>query len=763
MYFRLAMTACLGLALAVEAHSQVLEEVVVTATKRQESLQDVPVSVAAVTGETIDNMGVVDMEEIALYIPNFEASISTILPNLYVRGLGTGTSHSIEQPVGRFVDDVYIGRGAASILSFMDIEAVEVLRGPQGTLFGKNTLAGAMVVRTGNPTDQLEANVNVGYGSYSTTGNFREIEAYVAGPLSENLRGRVAVRYADSDGYVENRLSGPNGGIRDDIGIRVKLERDFGENTTVQLKLEHGELDAEGNTSLEIVGPPESNPGIANAFLFFSPGWTDDLDWVADYSCGDVGNVTQSLPGFCPDRDQEVQAAVLRVAHDFDAGEFLSITAFQQYEFIDRFYAIDMGIAGGAYNALRDEDFEAFTQEFRFTSEVGEKSDYIVGLYFEDSDLFRFSNTDIDFNSFPGLPLAVQQDEVFDQNTQTIALFGQYRFHINDRFTVSLGGRFTDEEKTYKFDRRYEPFGTPYDPNTIVPFAPGPFGPLEAAINRPEEVRSESRFTPSINAQYDVTDNVMVFGTISQGYKAGGFSDRVSADPNDSIQFEEEINNAVEIGMKGLFADGTLELNATVFHMRIDDLQVSSSIPGTVAFQVQNAAEAISQGVEVDGRWSLSENVMIGGNLAYTDAFYDSFPNADCTPGQAAQFGPGCTQDLTDETLIFAPEWKGTLFAEFTTEFSNGWQLLARGDVTYSSEYFTETPLAPGVFQNDYQVYNAAFWLSSPGDRIRLGLVGRNLTEEAYRRFGLASPGSSVYLAEANLPRRYTFNIDFNF
>ncbi|MEL7538924.1 MAG: TonB-dependent receptor [Pseudomonadota bacterium] len=759
---RLLFVSC-GCFLVAEAYGQVLDEVVVTATKRQESLQDVPVSVAAITGDTIDNMGVVDMEEVALYIPNFEASISTILPNLYVRGLGTGTSHSIEQPVGRFVDDVYIGRGAASLLSFMDVAAVEVLRGPQGTLFGKNTLAGAMIVRTGEPTDTFEADVSASYGSYSTNGNFSEYEGYVSGPITESLRGRFALRYSDSDGYVENRLNGPNGGIREDIGFRLKLDQDIGENTRIQLKLEHGDLDAEGNTSLEIVGPPESNPGLANVFQFFSPGWTPDLDWVADYACGDDPPVVQSLPGFCPDRDQEVQAAVLRVAHDFSAGEFLSISAFQRYEFLDRFYAIDMGIAGGAYNAVRDEDYESITQEFRFTSEAEGNSDYIIGVYLEQSDLFRYSNTDIDFRTFPGLPLAVQQDEVFDQRTETIAIFGQYRYRFTDQFTLSLGGRYTDEEKTYTFVRFYEPFATPYDPTTRVPFAPGPFGPLEAAVSRPDLNRAENRFTPSVSLQYDVSDTLMLFATVSQGYKAGGFSDRVPEDPNANIQFEEEINNAVELGMKGLFANGALELNATVFHMRIDDLQVSSAIPGTVAFQVQNAAEAVSQGVEIDGRWSINENLLIGGNLAYTDAFYDSFPNADCTPGQAAAIGPGCTQDLTDRTLIFAPEWKGTLFGEFSTEIVNGWNLLIRGDVTYSDEYFTETPLAPGVRQGDYQVYNAAVWFSDSEDKLRIGFIGRNLTEEAYRRFGLASPGSSVYLAEANLPRRLSFNLEYNF
>ncbi len=754
---RRALASCLALSLALghDTQAQVLEEIVVTATKRQESLQDVPVSVAAITAETIENMGIVDMEEISLHIPNFEAAISTILPNLYVRGLGTGTSHSIEQPVGRFVDDVYIGRGAASMLGFLDVQAVEVLRGPQGTLFGKNTLAGAMIIRTGNPTDEPESKVNVGLGSYSTQGDFMEVDGYASAPISDSTRARLAFRYAESDAYLENRLNGPDGGTREDTSLRLKLEQDLGANTAVEIKLEHGEYETEGNTSMEIVGPPESNPRLANVFRFMSPGWRGDLDWKADYACADDPPVKHSLPGFCPGRDQDVQAAVLRITHDVEAGELLSITGYQEYEFLDRFYAVDMGIAGGAYNALRDENYDSISQEFRFTSSTDGDSDYIFGLYYENSNLYRFSNTDLDFTRFPGSPLKIQQDEVFDQKTETLALFGQYRRQLGDLFAVSLGGRLTDETKDYKFARYYEPFATPYNPRIVTPFPRGPFGPLEAAIDRPTESRGETRFTPSLNVRYEMSDTLMVYAAASQGYKAGGFSDRVTADPEDSIQFEEELVNAIEVGAKGIFLNGVLELNAALFHMQIDDLQVSSSIPGTVAFQVQNAAEAVSQGFELDGRWSLGDDWLIGGSLAYTDAYYDSFPRADCTPGQAAAFGgPGCTQDLQGETLIFAPDWKGTLFVEYRTEVMSAWEMSVRADFTYSAEYYTDSPLSPGTLQDDYQIINASLWLKSPSHRYSIGLIGRNLGEEAYRRFGLASPGSGIYLAELNLPRR---------
>jgi len=753
-----------GPAPAQEGAAPALEEIVVTATKRQESLRDVPVSVSAITSETIGDMGVVDMEEISLQIPNFEAAVSTILPNLYVRGLGTGTSHSIEQPVGRFVDDVYIGRGAASMLGFLDVEAVEVLRGPQGTLFGKNTLAGAMIIRTGNPLDEAESQFNVAYGGYGTQGNFTEFDGYATGPLGENTRARLALRYADSDGFLENRLNGPDGGIREDFGIRLKIDRDFGADTTLQLKLEHGEYQTEGNTSIEIVGPPESNPRIANRLRFFSPGWTPDLDWKADYVCADDPPIEHSVPGFCPGREQDVQAAAFRATRDFAAGQFLSVSAFQRYEFLDRFYAIDMGIAGGSYNPLRDEEYDSFSQEFRFTSETGGDSDYIVGLYLEKSDLWRFSNTDFNLTAFPGLPLPkLQQDEVFDQETETAALFGQYRRRFGDRLTLSLGARVTDETKTYKFERYYEPFATPYDPSSRLPFPPGPFGPLEAAIDRPVEERSETRFTPSLNLQYDLSDTTMVYGSASQGYKAGGFSDRVTENPADSIQFEEELVDAIEVGAKGLFGDGSVELNLALFYMQIDDLQVSSTIPGKIAFQVQNAASAVSRGLEADGRWALGQNWTLGGNVAFTDAYYDSFPNAQCTPGQAAAFGDGCTQNLKDKSLIFAPDWKGTLFAEYSAPLQEGWEMRVLADATWSDSYYTEATLSPGTYQDSYRVFNASVWFSSPDDRYRIGLVGRNLGGEAYRRFGLASPASSVYLAEANLPRRIMLKLTANF
>jgi iron complex outermembrane receptor protein len=201
----------------------VLEEVMVTASRRAETIQDVPISVAAVTGDTIHDLGIMDMEQLSLLIPNFEINSASILPNLYIRGLGSGATHAIEQSVGRFIDDVYIGRAAINLHGFMDLAGVEVLRGPQGTLFGKNTVAGALIMNTAKPTSEFESGFTASTSTYETTGGNNEIEGFVSGPLTEDLGARLAVRYRDAKGFYENRLPGPDGANREEYMARLSF------------------------------------------------------------------------------------------------------------------------------------------------------------------------------------------------------------------------------------------------------------------------------------------------------------------------------------------------------------------------------------------------------------------------------------------------------------------------------------------------------------------------------------------------------------
>ena len=742
----------------------VLEEVVVTATKRAESIQDVPVSVSAIADEQIKDLGIVDMEELSLLMPNFEINSASILPNLYIRGLGSGATHSIEQSVGRFVDEVYIGRAAINLHGFMDLASVEVLRGPQGTLFGKNTVAGALIMNTANPTQAFESELSVSSSDYSTTGGSKEVEAFISGPLSDRLAGRLAVSYRDEDGFYQNRLEGPGGPNRTDSGIRLKLAWGVSDKTSVDLKLEYNEFESDGPDTAEIAdigGPPLS------VYQIPSPNFTPELDWVVDVDCTDVianrdtdgdgiADTATNTGSFCPSRDQESRNATLKIEHDFDAGRLTSITAYQEYEYQHNFVGLDMGLASG-FRARRNEDYENLSQELRFTSEPSEKMDYIVGVYFENSEVNRFQHSSLNLVTIFLNPsdLFMDRYEPWTQETSTIAAFGQARWQVSHDLSLILGGRYASEDKDFEFERYFAEYGT----NNRLNIPRGPGGPPIVV----EDDRSENKFTGSITAQWDYSDDAMFYAAFSQGHKTGGFSDRIE---NLAVGFEfsEENVDSIEIGAKTTLLDGRLALNVAIFHMDIEGLQLATQIPGTVpAFSVSNAADSTSEGVELDATWLVNDAVTLGANAAYTDASYDSFPGAECYGGTPVTPDPATgTCDLSGLPLIFAPEIKATVYADiFFADLFGGWDFGTRLDYSYSDEHYTDISYQNNVLTDSYSMTNAALRLVSPSDRVTISLIGRNLDEEAYCAWCIPS-GPNV-LATMNAPREITLKLTARF
>jgi outer membrane receptor protein involved in Fe transport len=739
-------SACL-MPLAMPLQAYELEEVVVTATKRAESIQDVPVSVAAIDSETMKAMGITDMAQISAQIPNFEVSDASILPNLYVRGIGSGTTHSIEQSVGRFIDDVYIGRAAINLHGFMDIASVEVLRGPQGTLFGKNTLGGAMIVHTAEPTDELSVGLDLSASNFSTTGGSKHIEGFISGALTDNLRARFAYQWKEKDGYIENLLPGPDGGTRDDSGARLKFEWDAGRNTTVGLKLEYMEYEEEGQTPAQIVGGnfpggPFAGQSIPESFWQqFAPQLTYKKDWTSHINCA----YEQNGETFCPSRDQYSQNVTLNVDHEIEGlGTITSVSAFQQYEYNHQFVAVDMGVVGGSLRATRDEEFEGFSQEIRLTSEEFEKYDYIVGLYFEDSSLERLQPSDFNIPEFVGGGPLFSEREDWIQDTKTLALFGQLRYHINDQWSAIAGGRWSQEDKDFVFEIAHVEFQE---------------DPLTEVDHRYDESRSEKKFTPSFTLRYEPNEELMFFASYAQGHKTGGYSDRIQ----DDIEFDAETNTTLEFGMKGIWLDGNLETNLAIFHMAIEDLQVARTLPGeTTQFEVKNAAEATSQGVEFDARWALNENWILGGNFAYTDATYDDFPGAaESCPEVGGNLEAGLC-NYEGVPLIYAPEYKAAVYVQYDAEDIVGeWDLSSRVDANYSDDYYVEINYDERLHQDSYTTWGASVRLTSPDEKFAIGLVGKNLTEEYVMAWGLTG-GFTQYIAP-NSPREIMLQFSYNY
>jgi len=755
-------TLVLAATMATPALAQVDDEIIVTATKRAEGIQDVPVSVSAVTPETIGKLGAVDISDLAVYLPNFETNNSTILPNLYVRGLGSGATHSIEQSVGQYTDEVYAGRGALSIHGFFDIAGVELLRGPQGTLFGKNTVAGAMIVRTADPTDELEAGVDLTYGGYSTRGDYKEAQAFVSGSIADGpnggLRARLAGRYRQNDGYYINRLNDPllpGGPDREDFGIRLKLEWDVGPNTLMSAKLEHQKIDMIGQDAPEVnaVGGPPSY--LAN-LIALSPGFNTDLDWEVDMNCGNVSAAGRDFGSFCPGRDQDTSTATFRIDHDFDGvGTLTSLSAFQTYEFEHKFWGIDQGLAN-SFRAYRDENYNSFTQEVRFTSDlVNDKFDYIVGAYYENSDVERIQRSDVQFFVGGLGPIALQRNEPWSQDTETIAAFAQVRYNLTDRIRAILGGRYANETKDYTFNRFFDE----YDSDLPLTTSPtGPFGdptPLTASDDR-----SESKFTPAITLQYEATDDVNVYATYSQGHKTGGFSERIDG-PGADFEFDPETNDNFELGMKGRFLDGRLKANLALFHMSVSGLQLATQVdPNAPIFSVDNAAEVTSKGLEFDAVLDVTDSLSVGVDYAYTDATYDDFLGAPACPAANVNAAGQC--DLSGFVLNFAPKHKGNAFIEYFNDSAFGdWGFGARANAAISGEYFTDISYADASFEDGYTIIGGSIRLVSPDEKYTLSLVGKNLTEEVVLQWGIPSGPNS--LASLRAPREVAVRLGARF
>jgi outer membrane receptor protein involved in Fe transport len=740
-----------------------LDEVIVTATKRAESIQDVPVSVSAVSGAQIENLGIADMEDLSLTVPNFEINSASILPNLYIRGLGGGATHSIEQSVGRFVDGVYIGRAAINLHGFMDVQSVEVLRGPQGTLFGKNTVGGALIMNTANPTDSFESGFTVSTSQYSTTGGNNEIQGFLSGPISENWAGRVAVRLKQTDGYYMNRLEGPGGPNRDDSGVRVKLAWTPTDNTSVDFKYEYNEFDAVGPDTAEIAaigGPP------LFVYQMHSPNFTPELDWIVDVDCTDIiadrdttgdgaADTAFNAGSFCPSRDQDSSTYLMTIEHDFSGGTLTSITAYQDYDYQHDFVGLDMGLASG-FRAKRDESYENFSQEFRYTSTASDTFDYIVGAYFEDSKISRNQKSDVNLVTvfFDPTGPYIQRNEPWSQDTTSLAAFGQARWHFDNDLTLILGGRYASEEKDFSFERFYNDYGTD-NPSGFM--GGGPFGPPLTAADS----RSEDKFTGSVTLQWDISDATMLYGSFSQGHKTGGFSDRIDA-PGADFEFDAENTDAFELGAKSTLLDGSLALNVALFTMDIKGLQLATQLPATIpTFSVSNAADSTSQGLEFDAAWAVSDIWTLGANAAFLDASYDSFPGSEnCPPGVTP--GPSGTCDLAGFPLIFAPDSKYTVFADFLVpDAIGGWGFAGRVDYTHSDEQYTDISYRTDVITPSYSITNASLRLISPNDRVTVFLIGRNLSDEAYSAWSI--PSGPNILTSMNPPREIILKLAARF
>lgn len=763
----------------VAAQGLMLEEVIVTATKRAAGMQDVPIALSVMGSEKIADQGIGSLEDMAIFMPNVHIAEGGAGDQLFIRGVGSGINYGFEQSVGTFIDGVYFGRGQASRSSFLDVARVEILKGPQSTLFGKNTVAGAINITTMRPGEEFEGSVEATYepefDGWSTT-------LILSGPVTDNFGARFVVKRDETDGYMENTFTGDDERQAKNTVGRIVLDWRPTDDLDVTFKYETGTSDTTGRQDLVSI----ATDFAVSRYQVADPNFKADFGY--DKSARNIGGIRPESQFHDSEWD------IIGLTAELAMGEFTikSITAYVDYEFenyLDSDYGPLAFLARG-----RQEQHKQFSQEFLLSSPTGGTFEYLAGLYYQKEDLEHDKFTDA-ILSAAGIGtgnLDANGITTFQQDAETLSAFAQLTWNFSDSLRAIGGIRYSEDEKEFSKNAFIaDPFTN--TPNTalggiydqVLQFSTDHNFDSNGAT-RCEGVayvctfypdfdneRKEDHVTGDVTLQWDATDAMMTYVKVGNGYKAGGFDEANGRGLIDAQEYEDETVISYEIGAKMDLWDGRARLNIALFRSEFEDVQVSA-FDGNAGFVVGNAAETEVEGFEADGSVALTEELTISAGIAYLDATYKSFPDAACNEPQVVEFiaaggtRGGCTQDLSGEPLQFAPEWSGNIAIDYEKDITAGLYLRMGLDMMYSDEYEVANDLDPAVAQDSFTKFNARIGLSSASGTWSIALLGKNLTDEQTTTWGndvpLAGQGfGETYFQHIDAPRSYELQATYNF
>ncbi len=728
-----------------------LDVITVTAQKREETLQEVPISISAVDGAVIEDRSVDDLISLSASVPNVFISESQIDTAIGIRGISTGNNKGFEQSVGMYVDGISFGRSQLIRMPLVDLERVEVLRGPQPTLFGKNAIAGAVNVITAKPTSEFEGKIGV---SYEFEHEEPQILGVVSGPINDNWGYRLVGSYRELDGYITNETLGRKEPNKEEKFLRGQLAYDDGNALDVNLKLEWAQFDILGR-ALEVNTPIGSFNTVFSGPLFVE----------TDENYQSEGDSSRS--------SNEVFDAVLTANYALGNHTLTSITGFAQYETVEGI-DIDYTRLKMLY-ADQTEDYTQFSQELRLTSPGNQRIDYVAGLYYQNSELEV--TDDIAFQSLfsaLGAPFSLIADSRFgrqyDQEAELFSAFAQADFNFTDQLTLTAGARLSSEEKDASRAMFVSKGPTNMSPLPVVQAVLRAFNIADHDLSGS---RSEDAFDPLVRLLYKPTDFASLYVSYTEGSKAGGFDVRGSSSPSDTsvavpgtFEYEDEGAKNYEIGAK--FAWDTAELNVTAYKTEYTNLQ-TNVFDGVLGFLVENASEAETSGVEFDGRMLVGNNFTLYGSGAYLDFEYANFPGGQCAFGQVPDNGILC--DYAGRRAAFAPEWSANYGVDYERDLGRNLIFDANLNFDYSSEYELTTNLDSNQIQDAYTKVGAQIGLSSAEGRWRVSLIGDNLTDERIRTLSSTVPLTGtitrgtgvVYDSFYMRPRNVTLKLEYKF
>jgi len=715
------MTAAFLAGTSLPAWSAEVETIVVTAQKREEALQSVPTAVTAFSSETLSKMGAVGIEDIARHTPSLQfGNYSDLkLSPTSIRGIIAGTGSAGQDPsVGYYLDEVFLGPGVSAIIDLYDIQRVEILRGPQGTLFGRNTIGGVISIVSQSPDPDFGGYIEAEYGNYE----HMRLKGRVSGPIVEGkVNASLSVMFHEREGFTENAFLGTDGDDTMRKGARLAFDIFPSENLSLQFGFDYLDIRQHSKHFETLRYNPVAGVGpLAGIFGF--PLNTDPFDHKV-YS--DV-NSRETL---------ETWGGSLRATLSLEGFDVVSVTGYRSHEYFNvgdtDVTPLDWGLDGDP------EEVSRFSQEIRLVSDDSWNWDWLVGGYYfhQETDNLSFIELGSDLSlALTGDPAAIaglQAGSSAQMEVDSYAAFASVTLPLDERLDLTLGGRYTYEEKTIAYTQD------------------DPLGLLGGTIPLLQSANDWSAFTPAATLSYHWTDDVMAFATYSQGFKSGGYNDALG--DVTGISFDPEFLTNYELGLKSDWLERRLRVNVSLFYMEWEDIQIAGDDPSTPAVFdpiTTNAGKAHSQGVELEFQAVPTDALELGGYVALMEAEFDE--------GAVPAAPPAVGTPLTK--IPRAPDYKWSLWAEYGVPV-NAWMLSLRGEVIETgTSYLSINATDPDVRVDPYTLVNGRIALSMPDDGWQIALWGKNLTDEVYleRLFDLfANPFIGEKLIVLGQPRTY--------
>lgn len=683
-----------------------IEEVIVTATRRAQDLQEIPVSVSAFSGELLDKTGIASVREIARQTPGFtSAEFNKSNPTFVVRGANNTFSQAgASKPVGVFLDDVYISRIGASSFDLFDIEQVAVLRGPQGTLFGRNVTGGAVQITTAKPSlEDSTLKFEIGAGNYDAI----DVRGLISGALSDTVAGKLSFTNKTADGYGDDLRTGDESDDVDSFNIRAQLLFAPSDTSEYILTVDYSEDDNGGRT-------------------------------LSSTSIADDGDPRTSNLGTPQGYEREQKGISLRAEWDLGFGSLQSITAWRESDSDESFNLVGANFADIPPHPLpflfflhfqderiESENPEVFTQEIRFVSEPGEVFDYVVGLYYFQEEIDRLFSS----RRLQAVNGNVLRNRQWDQEVETTsyAVYGDIQFHLTDTIDLNIGSRYTYDEK---------------DADLTVTDVAG-------LIFQADESEDWDQVTSRVSLTWQVSNDINLFASWTEGFTSGGFNTEADAASTLARPFDEERVTAIELGAKTQWFDDRLTANLTLFEQTYRDKQEAFFDRVLFAFSIFNAAEATVEGYELELSAHITDQLSVNASYAYLNTKYDEF------------LIPGTTDDRSGNELGLSPENSYSLSIDYTQPLGDAGEIFFNAGYSYQDDYQGGSENLEALEVDGYGLTNLTIGYQSADEHWRITGWIKNLEDKEYALVNSSvGPVDAEYLGP---PRTYGVRVTYTY